>query len=187
MSLKDEIEAYVPVNRQEENDRIIMLDMIGEKGIFTRENKTAHFTASCWIVNETFDKVLMCYHNIYDSYSWLGGHCDGEKDLLKVALREAQEESGIKVRAYDGKIVSLEVLPVNGHEKKGEYVSSHLHLNVTYLLIGNDGDPLVVSPSENSDLKWFDLDKVLSCGSEQWFNTRIYPKLIDRVKSIKRL
>ena len=82
-------------------------------------------------------RFLMAYHNIYDSWAWTGGHADGEADFLKVAIREAMEETGItRVTPVTEDIFSLEVLTVDGHEKKGAYVSSHLHLNVTYLLEG---------------------------------------------------
>ena len=78
----------------------------------------------------------MVYHNIYDSWSWLGGTWRMERrDLLAVALREVKEEAGISyVRPVSEEIFSLESLTVDGHVKKGKYVSSHLHLNVTYLL-----------------------------------------------------
>lgn len=52
-------------------------------------------TASAWVVNKDRSKVLMIYHNIYNSWSWLGGHADGETDLLAVAIREVREEAGI--------------------------------------------------------------------------------------------
>ena len=52
-------------------------------------------TASAWVVNRERTKVLMVYHNIYNSWSWLGGHADGETDLLSVAVREVKEEAGI--------------------------------------------------------------------------------------------
>ncbi len=71
------------------------------------------------------DRVLMAYHNIYHSWAWTGGHADGEKDLLSVAMREAREETGIKtVTPVMDQIFSLEVLTVDGHEKKGLYVPS---------------------------------------------------------------
>lgn len=94
--LRAQIEAFVPYNEQEEADRRQMLaDMDCFSDLLTRENATAHFTASCWIVNPDRKKVLMAYHNLYQSWAWLGGHADGEADLLSVALREANEESGV--------------------------------------------------------------------------------------------
>lgn len=185
--IEKEIEEYQPVNEQEEKDKMTMLSFLKEnEDAFYRSNKIGHMTSSCFIVNERMDKVLFCYHNIYDSYAWLGGHADGQEDLLSVALREAKEESSLKhIRPYDSKILSLEILCVNGHEKKGEYVSSHLHFNVTYLFIADENDPLFIKEDENSSLKWFSFSDALSVSKEPWFVKRIYPKLIEKVKRIK--
>ena len=87
--LIDQIEKYKPYNEQEEKDKILILDWIrNNENAFSRENAVAHMTASAWVVNRERTKVLMVYHNIYNSWSWLGGHADGEKDLLSVAVRE---------------------------------------------------------------------------------------------------
>ena len=95
--LRAQIEAFCPYNEQETADRLQMLQDIDTFPVLlTRDNATAHFTASCWIVNPDRTKVLMAYHNLYQSWAWLGGHADGEEDLLAVALREASEESGIR-------------------------------------------------------------------------------------------
>lgn len=92
-----QIENYEPYNEQEQRDKeLILQSLYREPDIFTRENTLAHMTASAWVVNKQKDKVLMVYHNIYHSWSWLGGHADGETDLLKVAIREVQEESGVQ-------------------------------------------------------------------------------------------
>lgn len=64
--------------------------------VLTRKNEFSHLTSSSFIVNKERTKVLMIHHNIYDSWAWTGGHADGEVDLLSVALRETQEETGIK-------------------------------------------------------------------------------------------
>ena len=94
--LTDAIEKYRPYNEQEEMDQPLILNWIkNEKDAFLRENKIAHITASAWVVNKDRSKVLMVYHNIYHSWSWLGGHADGETDLLSVAIREVKEEAGI--------------------------------------------------------------------------------------------
>ena len=142
MDILTQIENYRPYNEQEERDKGLILDCLRAfEDVFTRDNALCHMTASAWVVNESFDRVLMAYHNLYDSWSWLGGHADGEEDLLAVALREVREESGVQnVRPAGEDIFSLEVLTVDGHQKRGKYVSSHLHLNVTYLLIADDTD-----------------------------------------------
>ena len=143
-------------------------------------------TASAWTVNEEMDRVLMIYHNIYNSWSWLGGHADGDEDLLAVAIREAKEESGIKsIRPYSEDILSLEVLTVNGHIKNGNYVPSHLHINISYLLVADDKEELIIKPDENSGVGWFTLSGAISSSNEEWFRDKIYSKLNEKLAIIK--
>ena len=188
MELLEQLKRYEPYNEQESRDRALLLRALREEeNVFTRENDRMHMTASAWVTNEAHDRVLMAYHNIYDSWAWLGGHADGERDLLAVALREVREESGIEhVRAASEDIFSLEILTVDGHEKRGRYVSSHLHLNVTYLLIADDGDALRAKPDENSGVRWFTPEEAVAASSEPWFRERIYKKLNDRLAAWKR-
>lgn len=186
MVLRKQIEAYQPFNEQEERDKELILEYMAENpNIFLRESRLAHMTASAWIVNKERTKILMAYHNIYNSWSWLGGHADGETDLLKVALREAREESGLRnVRPVSEDIYSLESLTVDGHIKKGKYVSSHLHLNVTYLLEADEEDSLSVKPDENSGVAWFGLEEAIEASTEEWFRENVYAKLNDKLKNI---
>lgn len=179
-----EIENYIPWNEEEERDRELILHCLKEQeNIFYRENSLAHMTASAWIVNPERTKILMAYHNIYDSWSWLGGHADGEEDLLKVALKEVGEESGItRVQPVSEDVYSLEVLTVNGHVKKGKYVSSHLHLNVTYLVEASEEEHLQMKPDENSGVAWFELEAAVAASSEPWFREHIYSKLNEKLK-----
>ena len=179
MKIVEEIKKYRPCNAQEQRDQALILDFLEKNGdAFLRSNLLAHMTASSWIVNPERTKTLMVYHNLYDSWSWTGGHADGETDLLSVALREAREETGIEhVRPLSPEIFSLEVLTVDGHEKRGEYVPSHLHMNVTYLLEAEESDTLHVCREENSGVAWFTLEEALKASSEPWFVERIYKKL----------
>lgn len=179
MKIIEEIKKYRPCNAQEQRDQALILDFLEKNGdAFLRSNLLAHMTASSWIVNPERTKTLMVYHNLYDSWSWTGGHADGETDLLSVALREAREETGIEhVRPLSPEIFSLEVLTVDGHEKRGEYVPSHLHMNVTYLLEAEESDTLHVCREENSGVAWFTLEEALKASSEPWFVERIYKKL----------
>lgn len=183
--LMEQIANYIPYNEQEERDQNLILNWIEEQeNAFSRENKVAHMTASAWVVNPERDKVLMVYHNIYDSWSWLGGHADGETDLLSVALREVKEEAGItKVHPVSEEIFSLESLTVDGHVKKGIYVSSHLHLNATYLLEADSEEAVSIKADENSGVAWFSPEEALERSTEPWFVKRVYTKLIEKMKA----
>ena len=180
------IEKYKPFNEQEEMDKPLILNWIkNHDNAFSRENTVAHMTASAWVVNKDRSKVLMVYHNIYDSWSWLGGHADDEMDLLSVAIREVKEEAGISdVRPVSEEIFSLESLTVDGHVKKNKYVSSHLHLNVTYLLEADSEETVSVKADENSGVAWFTPEEALEKSTEPWFVNRVYTKLINKMLSI---
>ncbi len=184
---KKTVEDFLPYNEQEGRDKGLLLQYLSSgESIFSRESLGTHMSASGWVVNRAHDKVLMAYHNIYDSWAWTGGHADGETDLLKVAVREAKEETGIRtVRPITGDIFSLEVLTVDGHEKKGAYVSSHLHLNVTYLLEADDREVLHKKEDENSAVGWFPVEECLMAVNEPWMRERIYRKLLDKMRDIK--
>ena len=126
----------------------------------------------------------MIYHNIYKSWAWTGGHADGEENLFNVALKEAREESNIKnLKPINDGIFSLEVLPVNGHIKRGKYVSSHLHLNCTFLFEADEKDLLRIKEDENSGVKWVDIDKVTEFSTEENMKP-IYLKLNEKLKNI---
>ena len=181
-TLINELRTYIPYNEQEERDRELILKALEEDDIYLRDNTRYHIFASSFIVNKEHTKVLMCFHNIYKSFSWLGGHADGEEDLIKVAINESKEESGIKdFKLVSDKIFSIEVLTVDGHIKRGKYVSSHLHLNVTYLLEADEDAALHIKEDENSALKWIPIEKLNAEVNEKWMLEHIYQKLVDKL------
>lgn len=180
MCLLEQLERYEPYNEQEARDRALLLRALREEAdVFTRENDRMHMTASAWVTNEAHDGVLMAYHNIYDSWAWLGGHADGEEDLLAVALREASEESGIRAVPVSWDIFSLEILHVAPHVKRGKFVCAHLHLNATYLLEADDQAPIRCKPDENSAVRWLDTAEVLAAVSEPAM-LPVYRKLMEK-------
>lgn len=186
MNILDQIKNYKPYNEQEKYDKVGILNYLErEKNIFSRDNKIAHMTASAWVVNKDRNKVVMVYHNIYDSWSWMGGHADGEEDLFAVAIKEVKEESGLnKIIPLSKDIFSLEVLTVDGHIKKGKYVSSHLHLNITYLFEADEKEVLTIKEDENSGVEWFGLDESIDKSTEVWFKERIYTKLNKKLNEL---
>lgn len=179
MELTAALAAYRPWNEQEERDRTELLRRLkGGEELYSRENLSAHLTASAWVVSPDRKRILLAWHNLYGSWAWLGGHADGEHDLLAAALREVREESGLSaVRPVKKDIYSLEILPVSGHEKHGQYVPSHLHLNLTFLLEADPALPVRCKPDENSQVGWFGLEDAVAASTEPWLRERIYRKL----------
>lgn len=181
--LRKKIETYLPFNEQEEQDQRQFLRLLEHMpDLLTRENDVAHITVSAWIVNLDRTKVLMAYHNIYQSWAWLGGHADGNPDVRQVIRKEIEEESGLTdIRFLTDDIFSLESLTVDGHEKRGTYISSHLHLNLTFLLEADEHLPLRIKPDENSQIGWINISEIAEKSTEKWFVDKIYFKLCQKV------
>ncbi len=180
------INAYSPVNAQEDKDREIMLRALkNEPDCLLRTNEKGHFTVSSWIVNKEFTKVLFCYHKIYDSWSWVGGHADGETDLVSVAVREAEEETGIIPEKVLPDILSLEILPVAGHIKNGKYISSHIHYNLTFLIVADENAPVRIKPDENTGVKWIAFDDIEKASTEKWMIDTVYNKIKENVRKLE--
>lgn len=185
MDLKEILLHYAPSCEQESEDRRMMLRYLEQEDILLRSNETAHFTASGWIVNPARTHALMVYHNIYNSWSWTGGHADGQSDLLQVALREASEETSLhSVRPLLADVYSLEILTVNAHFKRGKYVVPHLHLNLTYLLEADDTQTIQNKPDENSAVRWFPLQQAVEASSEPDMRV-IYQKLNHKLSALR--
>ena len=180
--LKEMIERYVPYNEQEENDKEMMLEYIRTfKDVLTRENRMCHFTASNWIINKERTKVLMIYHNIYKSWAWTGGHADGDSNLLHVALKEAEEETGLKnLKLLSNGIYGIQIVTVDSHVKRGKFVPSHLHLDCCFLVEADEEEVLRIKEDENSGVKWIDIDKAVEVTREEKMKP-IYIKLNEKL------
>ena len=149
--------------------------------LLTRDNTFAHFTASGFVVNPKKDKVLMVYHNIYRDWCWTGGHVDGETDFLKVAVRELKEETGVKeVKVLQDTPISIEIIPVWGHQKYGSYIIPHQHLNMTYLLQVEETEILHNKEDENMGVRWIPIKEYKNYAKEKAMYP-IYDKIIEKM------
>ena len=143
-------------------------EMLQRTHLFVRDNSDCfersllegHVTGSAWILNETSSQVLLLHHAKLDRWLQPGGHCDGDCDVLRVALREAEEESGLS----SFEVLSPAVFDVDVHwiPERGDgqnLVPSHWHYDVRFLLRADSNARLQLN-SEAKALRWVDLDDV---------------------------
>jgi 8-oxo-dGTP pyrophosphatase MutT (NUDIX family) len=128
-----------------------------------RSCSPGHLTGSAWIVSPDRRLTLLTHHHKLDKWLQLGGHADGDADLLAVALREAREESGLtQLRAVDAS-----VFDVDRHwipERKNE--PGHYHYDLRFLVEANPAEPLRIT-SESKDLAWVELGRVTTLNPEE--------------------
>ncbi|MBU1094281.1 MAG: NUDIX hydrolase [Firmicutes bacterium] len=177
-------ENYVPICEQEVQDKRAILQFIKlNNDCLLRSNLIAHITSSAIVVNKKMDKVLFIHHNIYNSWGWVGGHNDGNPNLLEVAIKEAIEETGVThITPYNNEVLGIDVIYVENHIKNGKFIGDHLHLNATFLLIADENEKLIIKEDENSGVKWFYINDVVNHVTEERIKT-VYIKLLSRIKS----
>ena len=182
--LKEKIEKYIPYDEQEERDKEQMLKLINDyTDVLTRNNIFGHFTASAFVVNKNRTKMAVVNHIINGGWMYPGGHADGEEDLLSVAVREVEEETGLKVEVLDNNIYSIQSLPVKGHIKHGKYVSAHFHLDVLYIMEADDAIPLMYREDESKGVKWIPFEEAVNdtmCDFIKLIHKKLINKLGDK-------
>lgn len=183
MTLEEQIKNYQPFNEQEEVDKEYFLKFINTfDDVLTRKNMLGHFSSSAFVVNKDRNKMVVVYHIINDGWIYPGGHADGEEDLLSVAVREVEEETGLKARVLDNNIYAIQVNSVQPHIKDGKFVPAHIHFDVIYLLEANDKEPLIYREDESKGVKWIDF-KDATDDSIVPFVRPIHKKLIKKLNS----
>ena len=116
---------------------------------FLRERLAGHFTASAWLVDRTGTRVLLTHHRKLDRWLQLGGHADGVRDFARVALTEAEEESGLADLRVEPDIFDLDAHDIPEH--KG--VPAHVHYDVRFVVRATGSEDFVVS-DESHALAW---------------------------------
>ena len=122
-----------------------------------------HLTGSAWIVSPDRTRVLLTHHRKLDKWLQLGGHADGDPDLLAVAWREAREESGLA----NVRVAAPEIFDLDRHwipERKHE--PGHFHYDLRFVFEADPREPLAIT-HESKDLAWVALDRVTGLNSEE--------------------
>jgi 8-oxo-dGTP pyrophosphatase MutT (NUDIX family) len=145
---------------------------------FKRELEIGHVTGSAWIVDKSRNFVLMMHHRKLDKWFQPGGHCDGDNDVLRVAMKEAIEETGVA----DIQVFSNEIFDVDVHlipERKD--VVAHYHYDIRFLFEADKEISLVIN-EESNDLAWVKIDKVAELN-----NSESITRMLRRDVALQRL
>lgn len=188
-NILDELDSYKPFNEQEQEDKLAFSYFIDNSDIvLSRENLFGHLTTSAIVLTPDHKKMLMVHHNIFGGLIYPGGHADNINDLLSVAIREVNEETGLDVTPLeDGKLFGIQALPIEGHIKKGKYVPSHIHYDFVYLMQAkeDDLDKIRTLESENSKVAWVALDDCYGEEAVSWIRP-ILKKLVEKIKTMEK-
>lgn len=141
------------------------------RNCFERTLAIGHITASIWITDEKQELALLCHHKKLNKWLQLGGHCDGNPNVHEVALKEAQEESGLQ----NFKFKSEAIFDVDIHKiPKHKDVEAHLHYDIRFWLFANAKLPLTIS-NESKDLKWLPINEI-----HQYNNERSIMRMVEK-------
>lgn len=153
-TLADALDRYCD-HHPEQHDEVMRFHafLASAPTVFERGHAAGHFTGSAWVVSADAQRVLLTHHRKLDLWLQPGGHADGDSDLARVALREAEEETGVAgLRLRDREIFDLDchAIPARGSEPE------HLHYDVRYVVQAGDDERFVVS-EESHALAWRDI------------------------------
>ena len=156
-SLKNQLQVYRTPYEEESDFIRDFIELTDDPLAFKRERLEGHFTASAWIVNKKRTHTLLTLHRKLGRWLQLGGHADGNENLLEVAMKEAEEESGLKsLKMVDSTIFDIDkhIIPQRPH------VPEHFHFDVRYLIEADINEPLQIS-DESISLAWITFDSVV--------------------------
>lgn len=165
--LRDDLLRQIAAYREAHPDEVEIADRFTrfistQPDCFERSLAIGHITGSAWIVNRDSSLILLTHHRKLDRWLQLGGHADGDPDVVQVALREAREESGLDSFEVLGEgIFDLDIHPIPARGDTPE----HLHYDVRYLLRANCEGQYTVS-EESHDLRWVRPDELPALTSE---------------------
>ncbi len=156
-SLSQLLNRYLPTSNAEQQSKQLMLEFLENNSeCFERSCVLGHFTASAFLLNKIGDKFLLLHHTKLNAWLQPGGHCDGNADVLAVAIKEAQEETGIEhIRAIKSDIFDIDIhdIPVYNN------IPEHKHYDIRFLLQVVSDEP-IKGNHESQDIAWFSKDQL---------------------------
>ncbi len=156
--LLTQLKQYVPEAplQQETLDQIVSF-VQNHSNCFQRTLEHGHITGSAWLLNKKKDKVLLTLHRKLRKWIQLGGHADGDSDILNVAFSEAKEESGLQ----DIIILNTQIFDIAIHSVPKTVTDlPHIHYDIRFLFQTKNDEHFCIKSEESIDLKWFTYDEL---------------------------
>ena len=171
------LELYRSKNPLESKVQEMIQILLHDKKCFLRSNYSGHFTASAWILNTKRDKALMTHHKKLNIWLQLGGHADGNNNLLNVAQKEAKEESGFrKIRLIKDEIFDADIHTIPNYKNQ----PSHKHFDVRFIFEANE-DEIIDFNHESYEVLWLKLEEIINYNSEVSIKRMVEKTLKDFV------
>lgn len=158
--LLHELNQFCPVYAEQELARCRILDFVtATPECFDRSCRQGHITGSAWLLHPDGNRVLLTLHRKLKRWLQPGGHADGQSDVMQVALREAEEESGIiGITPLLSHIIDVDVHLIPERPATGE--PAHFHYDIRYLLQAPHEHFSLSHESE--DLRWWSPHEIIS-------------------------
>lgn len=149
--LIQQLQQYQSSYTEEQRFKDQFLELLKEERCFERDHlNPGHITGSAWIVDKDFQFALLTHHAKLNRWLQPGGHADGDENVLRVALREAEEETGlVHLKTVDAQIFDLDIHTIPAKND----IAAHLHYDVRFLFIADLNEPLIIT-EESHDLQW---------------------------------
>ncbi len=161
-SLLYSLSTYSTTFREEEKFISSFLGLLNHQDCFQRTHLPGHITGSTWILNKERNKAMLVHHAKLNKWVQPGGHADGEENILNVALREAEEETGLKNLKSSSAIFDIDIHPIPARKDFPE----HFHYDIRFLVKGDEREKIVVS-EESHDVRWVAIDELESLTQER--------------------
>ena len=147
------IKNHTSEYEEEINFKPRFIELLEDSNCFLRSRLEGHLTASCWVTNQSNEKVLLLHHKKLDRWLQPGGHADGDENLIHVAEKELNEETGLEnFTLSSNKIFDIDIHLIP--EKKG--IPEHFHFDVRFHFIAENPNEIQKN-HESLDLKWVNL------------------------------
>jgi 8-oxo-dGTP pyrophosphatase MutT (NUDIX family) len=148
------LEEYIPSSKEIKFKKEILSFVTEHEYCFERTSTEGHVTGSAWLIDKEGERVLLMHHAKLDSWLQLGGHADGDSDILAVALKEAKEESGIEgIVPVQGGIFDIDIHTIPANSKD----DAHKHYDIRFILQVTTDEDFQVN-SESKELRWIPAD-----------------------------